>query len=459
MACTEDDLKPLAKQAFQYLEEQWPSFGIYWQLGHSFDTIVDYFLLGPEYAQDAESFAMTAVDAYIRSGTGPRGIAPDDSSLCEPGTNCSSPDGYMTKNNACWYDDFGWWGLSALKASQHTDLFGDATSTLKSISDTCWQMMKQNASCVWENNKGNPLFQVLEPRFPGGVWNSDWTAADGCYRTMQCPQIPDQDPAKNCRIPEGYCQGGDDLQGIQNTVTNGLYFVLATRLNETTQSDNEYNFLNSWFNVSDPTTSLLNRVQGGALVRERMPTYGSKFGTNYVPVCGYRPGLAWAGDQGLILGGLVDRMHMVGANSPEYPTLLQLSKDIVTGVRSQIDTHHKGILSAWVTDTQGGDFADYSTGVGVYWRYLLYAYQNNADLREFLIQEKYGDFVCDNASHISNGSLDIDKAPVTWGPGTVINPVITDDNGNREVANAVVALTNDLALLGTAIVMCRPTTN
>jgi hypothetical protein len=61
----------------------------------------------------------------------------------------------------------------------------------------------------------------------------------------------------------------------------------------------------------------------------------------------------------------------------------------------------------------------------VYWRYLLYAYQNNADLKTYFEQTGQTDFVCSNAQHIT--------------------PLIGSDN--------FVDLTNYLAVLVAAIVM------
>jgi hypothetical protein len=387
MACsqvTQQDLQRAAQKAFRYLKTQWQgSFSTYWQLGHSFDTIIDYFVLNP---LDSSGFGPIALTAYNRS-TG----------------------------NACWYDDYGWWGIAALKASQHPELFPNA-SLFKALSDSCWKMMDDNATKVWQYNGNNPAFKVLQPRFDGGVWNCDWSRPNGCGVNGTPPNIP-----PNC----GDNRQGDNLQGIQNTVTNGLYLVLALRLGHQEPALREYEFLDNWFNVSESGDALLNRFDGGAVVRERVGTYGSKTNGSYTCVCGYQSELAWAGDQGIILGGLVDRLNLIGRSNPNYQETLQLAKDIALGVMSKSKSNG-GLLQAWVTG-QGGDPGDYDTGVGAYMRYLLYAYQNNSDMQSYLRSIGYVDFVCANAA--------------------AIIPNIDSHSGS------VVDLTNDLATVVAALVM------
>jgi hypothetical protein len=389
---TQEELQNAAQKTFDYLKVLWqpgppPSgFSIYWQLGHSFDTIIDYFVLNPP---DSSGFGPIALAAYERS-----------------------------TSNACWYDDYGWWGIAALKASQHPQLFLNMAAHFKALSVSCWNMMNDNATNVWKNNGNNPAFKVLQPRFDGGVWNCDWTLPNGCDKPGTPPNIP-----PNC----GNNQQGSNLPGIQNTVTNGLYLVLSLRLGQWEPARREYEFLSSWFNVSETDDALLNRFDGGAVVRERVGTYGSQTNGSYTCVCGYQSELAWAGDQGIILGGLVDRMNEVGSGSPGYAGLLQLAQDIAAGVLSKSKSNG-GILQAWVTG-QGGDPGDYDTGVGAYMRYLLYAYQNNSDMQAYLRNTGYVDFVCANAAAI-----------------------IPQIDSHRW---SLVELTNDLATLVAAIVMSK----
>jgi hypothetical protein len=392
MACTEKDLRPLAMLAYSYLKGRFQANSNFWKLGHSFDTIIDYFLLGSDYSTDASDFGSIAVAAYGRS-------------------------------KGCWYDDFGWWGIAALRASQHPKIFGvDSPPSFKKITNFCWQTMDDNAPYVWDNNGSNPAYKVLQPRFQGGVWNRDWSRPDGCGGAGAPPGIP--------RVCGGDNTQAHNLPGIQNTVTNGLYLVLASRLGQLDKANREYGFLNEWFNVQDPAQSLLNRLEYGVLVRERVGTYG---GEGYLPVCGYDHTLAWAGDQGLILGGAVE-MASVG---PDPQASLKLAQDIAWGVKLASQYCNGGILQAWVSG-DGGDPSDYLTGVAVYMRYLLYAYQNNPSMQSYLKDTGYVDFVCKNASEINEDRLQADNV---WDPA---NP-----------DKVLVYLTNDLAILVAAIAMSR----
>jgi hypothetical protein len=393
---------------FQGLADAYGSFDDYWELGHSFDTIVDYFVNVSPDAANAAGFAQTVLERYQASQT-----------------------------NACWYDDYGWWGIATLKASQQQTLFGNAASAFSKICfdkdnpRCCWTVMDANAPNVWQTNQNDPRFAVLKPRFDGGIWNADWTRPDECGDVGPAPGIP-----PNCSSNEQ----GKNLRGIQNTVTNCLYLVLAARLFLATLNKDyeaaarrEWTFLENWWgqDVTEPAHKLLNKVGPGQFVaRERVSTYA---GPGFWIVCGYQPELAWAGDQGLFLGGLVDRMLIVGRDSPAYAGLLDLAKAIALGVKSQIDAHHGGILAAWVTETDGGDPGDYNTGIAVYMRYLLYAYQAKDSSGRYLLRDDlknmgYVDFVCKNAANVMK---------------------------NYKNHSSVVDLTNDLATLVAAIVISK----
>jgi hypothetical protein len=92
---SEQELVQSAQTVYAALKPQWETYSnYYWQLGHSFDTIIDYFAFID--GSDAANFSQIAQQGH-------------QSSL----------------GSACWYDDFGWWGISALKAAQHPKLFKD----------------------------------------------------------------------------------------------------------------------------------------------------------------------------------------------------------------------------------------------------------------------------------------------------------------------------------------------
>jgi hypothetical protein len=119
----------------------------------------------------------------------------------------------------------------------------------------------------------------------------------------------------------------------------------------------------------------------------------------FAEVPGYNKEVAWSGDQGLILGALVDRMRLVKGNDLLYSYCLKLASDIITGVKSQAAKLQGGTLTPWLTQADGGDPEDYATGAGVYWRYLQYASQNNTELKTYIKQTDQLKFVRQNAEH------------------------------------------------------------
>ena len=202
------------------------------------------------------------------------------------------------------------------------------------------------------------------PRFDGGVWNSAFAALNtGQYWDCN-PNHYQEPPIFPLPVPVG--TPGDDcsiLNPLQNTVTNGLYLVLNTRYYQQTSEKQEkrrdrtlaiYGWFKNWMDLEDqevsqcpvnkenPTTlnkikpSLLNSETG--LVRERVGTYIQD--TTQSPPCftgvkWYEQELSWAGDQGIVLGGLVDIL-----NSPLMPEdnqwLLEKAKGILDGVKDHM---------------------------------------------------------------------------------------------------------------------------
>jgi hypothetical protein len=321
-----------------------------------------------------------------------------------------------------WYDDYAWWAISNLKAAQHEDLFGDATDTFLESSLQCWQKMAPSMG-VWERAQAVPKFARLKPAVPGGVWNHNYDPSDT--------------GADNPLNPKG-----DVLAGYQNTVTNGLRLVLTARLTRygpqagSTYRDameSEYRFLQTWLTMNRPGFEPLLNVfdKGKGVVRERISAYDSG-----LQLHGYRSNLAWAGDQGLIMGGMAERMKIVGKSDPSYSAMLAVVRQILAGVPDYLAVD--GLLLPWWPDPSpgfgvsrpGGDPEDYRTGIAVFMRYLLALHQlNNEDLTADLAA--YRRFVAINAQHVLN------------------YPSVAD----RSVDATMVTLTNDLAVLVAAMAM------
>lgn len=403
MSDSAQDFRPVAHNTFVKLSAAFAANGNFWQLGHTFDTIIDYLTIIPT---DAIGFAAIAIDRY----------------------NVSSTNG-----SACWYDDFGWWGIAALKASQSPKLFGSDTATFLGFAQSCWEMFDGKAPYVWAN-ADQKKYAGLRPRIGadtqavnGGVWNYYWgTFVGGCS--------PDEPGDDDCPPTMHAC-----LCGYQNTVTNALYLVLSSRLalanpqvpQYLAAANREFMFFYNWFELATPdpqSSPLLNRYDPGkALVRERVSTYAPN-GANrpYPPVQCYNPSVVWTGDQGLILGGMVDSMTLGRPGSPYYPYMRNVAQSIAGGVLDSLVTN--SVLQAWTPNQPSpcGDDGDYLTGPGAYMRYLLYAFVNNADVRNYLRSTGYPAFVQQYASYVAS------------------NPSSDGD---------MVGLTNDLAALVAAIVM------
>ena len=376
MSSDSDRYRAAALQGFLLLKPIFARNGNFWRLGNSFDTIIDFF--GFVDSGEAKAFAGCALDRYETTG-------------------------------GDWFDDFGWWGIAALKASQRPNLFPGFADRFKDIAASAWRTMADNAPKVWAK-ADQEKYADYAPRFEGGVWNAHWT--DDCNPIDPC----------------------NDLQGIQNTVTNGLFLILAARLGCIGRADcqqaanRQYAFLRQWFEVKAPAERLLAPCPDsgdGAFVRERVSVYASG-----APTHAYRPSLAWSGDQGLILGGLIDRMIL---EPRAYAETAPLARTILRGARATL-VDADGILQAWQErdgrGAPGGDVDDYMTGPSVFMRTLLYAYRANPDLKTFLQQAGYLDVVRANA----------EKACEPLDPGT-------DDD------RALILLTNNLATLTAAAVM------
>ena len=188
--------------------------------------------------------------------------------------------------------------------------------------------------------------------------------------------------------------------------------------------DREYHFLQSWFDMSRPGFEPLLNVYcpGKAVVRERVSCYDSG-----EKVLGFRSDVSWAGDQGLILGGLAERMEFVKRKDPSYPAMLSAARQILAGVREYLTVD--GLLLPWWPDPAiNGSPEDYRTGIAVFMRYLLNVFQlNNEDLKGDL--SAYTDFIASNVKHVLE------------------HPSLTDGSAD----STMVALTNDLAILTAAI--------
>jgi hypothetical protein len=338
------DFKAAAEAKFGALTSAFASDTSYWQLGHVFDTALDYFaVVSAGAAADFGATAKEQFDAVTGSGQW---------------------DGY-------WYDDHGWWGIAALRASQRPGWFGPLSGDFQQISERCWTTMDTMAPTVYKRRPkpgGLDRFAPLEPRFDGGVWNSEWstTGAQPCDPTIE---LTDAKP----------------LCGYQNSVTNLLYLILASRRytayenpQDEAAADREYGFLSHWFAVTPASDALLDRYQPNRLnVRAEVSAY--KSGER---VSEYDSAFVWVGDQGLLLGALVERMSRAGTGGSGYADLFATAEQLLAGTYDRFTTN-QALTKHWISPSTAAntDPDDYKTGPAVFFRYLLHAYQANDDLK------------------------------------------------------------------------------
>jgi hypothetical protein len=367
-----DKYKTEARKTFQTspLIENFSKWTNSWQIGNVFDTLTDYLVRFPDAEKTPGTVVRIALDRW---------------------TNAAG--------SLCWYDDYGWWGIASEKAfhSEYANIFTDNATTFQGIARECWDIMHNGKPSkpynyrggpnVWDNREnGSPTDYFTSPqtwavpRFAGGVWQYDmWKG--GRPKDKECTPNKDanddaiSDPSKV------------ELGPFQLTVMNGLYLVLALRLGQNGAGTseavrNEIGFLKTWFDLDqDPShpgeDGLLMRFPPAllTLVRERVGTYAyCEANRSYPRVESYAPQTAWCGDQGLILGGLLD-YFLVDSSAP-YPQQHAIS--IVGGVLQHMVTDQvvQPTLNLY------NDPDDYGCGSGVFWRYLLRGFRENAALRQ-----------------------------------------------------------------------------
>lgn len=329
----------------------------YWRLGNGFDAIIDY---------------LDNVDAQSAPATGAMVIKQYQASLDKLG-------GY---DNA-WFDDFGWWTIATERAIGKP-FFSGVKDTLTGFRNECWSRFTGNAPYVWDR-RAPGSYADYEPAVGGGVWNEYWKGTSSTY------------PG-----PKGADPSDGSLEGIQNTVTNAVYLIAAQRLGRSdpaakAAAEREYAFLNTWmFHTQPELWWSLNMppMPTAGLVRERVGATAK-----VSPAPGFQTDWAWTGDQGLIVGALVDRMAIDPQN---YQRLLGIAKDLLNGAMMQVD--NQGVLRPWTAsgNVPSGDTTDYATGPGVFWRNMLYAWKNNADLKALLSLDGNKKFVKTNADDAMN---------------------------------------------------------
>jgi hypothetical protein len=347
-----------AKQNFSDLQEKIMSTDgdvDFWKTANAFDTMIDFLSI-----EDPQSSA--------------KDVAENVTSLWTIGEGEDKGKDYYrgeALGPGQWFDDYGWWVVATNRAAE-MPFFADKKDEFRKITKACWARFKDNAPHVWERRTVD-TYKECEPAVAHnkfiaayGVWNSYWTDTDPKWVG------PRGDPTDR----------NEPYQGVQNTVTNALYLIAAQRLGDS-DADQEFNFLNEWFdmgtvNSSDPPVRLFwdldlkapVKPPPSAVIRERVSFY-----VNRVPDRRFDPNWVWTGDQGLILSALVDRAAKMELGK-ERTALLERAEKLLNGAYYFLtDSGNGGVLRHWRPhDPVSNHVDDYSTGTGVFWRNMLHVW-------------------------------------------------------------------------------------
>jgi hypothetical protein len=347
-----DDYKKSAKEKFDFLKQDQSIADLgFWKLGHALDTMIDYYRADIDRS-DADDVAGAVI------------------SQCDTIVNNWPADWPWT-----WFDDLGWWVAATTRAAQQSFFNADNSKQFGALSKQFWKVCTENAPYTYARRESGH-FDQYGPFVSGGVWNSYWAGTSTDYLGYK-----EADPSKG------------KLPGIQNTVTNALYLISAQRRSDTDAAKQEYQFLSDWLFPKEqghPPALWWPQNGGGALIRERVSALAGA-----TPAPGFQENWAWTGDLGLMLGVFVDRI----AGGNDATNALTYAKALLTGARlSLVDPN--GLLkpSNDPYNTPDHDTPDYATGTGVFWCYLLRAWElNNRDLRDVLASDEYKKFVRTNA--------------------------------------------------------------
>ena len=436
-----------AEEAYNKLYEVWLSndqqdpHAAMWFQGNALDTMIDYIAVTQEKAAGVElgNKIDQLWDDAVKEGR--------------------------------WFDDFGWWGIAVLNAARHHELLGKTTAddykqrahdmlTQMSYASQAWDLYRNHEYPIYQSDAACDTDRWLgyAPRFEGGVWNSLYGTADNCPTGI--------DPLTGDFFPSGD-PSEIQINPKQNTVTNGLHLVLCARYYRQfgdaqvfDTADRAWSWFHNWMSLSDvPIDQCLGMSNASCndltdaslvkpslldsdtnLVRERVGTfafYDGCYAIEPVYKCDRvnRDAMIWTGDQGLVVGAMVDLMHMEDVTNPPDTDSVKQILDGVLGYLtrnlkdSPFDTLPEGVLRPWIyfngwqegCDGEGFQLdkgnVNYKTGPGVFMRYLLYAYQNNEDLRDY-IRLNFADFIMDNAEVVMNGEYDCAccNHPIDEGP-------------------------------------------
>jgi hypothetical protein len=340
-----DQYRDTATKIFKPIPQYWDPANYspdFWHAGNAFTTLIDYFV-----QLDPKNPSLSTLPQQT--------LASFDQHYNERDPN----DPYRK----WWFDDFTWWGVAFLRAADEAATIGLDSGVCLNRAITCWNLTKEGTG-VWDR-ADQTKYRLYGPRFPGGCWNRDYAAPYG--------NLPDPPWS---------------VGGRQNTVTNGQYLVLSLRCaladpqvpDFRTAAMTTWTWFQSWNGDGvSIDQKLLATLDGSVIYRERASTYARQDGS-YPPDTSYDPQRYWAGDQGILLGALVDWAQLDYKNAPFYRSQAQA---LLRGVLATLQDP-KNILLAWPSGLFDPDPGDYQTGPGVFMRYLKYAVQKDPVIKDYV---------------------------------------------------------------------------
>jgi hypothetical protein len=410
-----------------------PSYPNFWQVGCVFDTILDYFLAlkeaGALNGDDRTLMAQLVTRAISGYRYGIVGLAAawyDD--WCWWGI--ASSKSFDPNYEDIFGDHLGFFQSMAMDLWGLVDA-GDFAPVADSIPDTVWaeagiqangfQFSKAILSDRSEFHTGTRNAWALigrgatsqgsprqkedyayfttqtagmwaAPCFPGGCWQydisrTDFPSSDGPNWRNPNPQSHTLGVSQVTLMPGLYLSfccslmAAAERKAAENK-SGGAWDRLQSAAAYRQTADEVVGFLTNWFEFPS-SVSLAQAFAEGKLVHERTPTYARLDDGTYPELQGYDPDSYWGGDQGLIMGALMQYGQLTGAasaGSPDeaaQPIHATYPAALLTGVFYNMPATGlpwpakdlPGAVGPYVALYDDDD--DYGSGSGVFWRYVM----------------------------------------------------------------------------------------
>lgn len=490
-------LEDEAKRLYEHdIVPMWSQAKNVWRTAWAMDTILDYY----------------------------RVCGVDGSGSADTALNALDP-----RNSGAWWDDFGWIGITALRAVEQNAYPAQRDLFLK-IAINAWVYMYGPG---WATNGSGAIYPFMDSALPGWADFADgiaktpignigapnvWDRMDCTFRCdLRHAQAPGQfasactgpQPASErkyrqqpryspggawnspiysdqCPYPSpAYVGDNGALNPAQNTVTNTLFALLSLRLFQASanhQHDAVFQAANldvnaclaswqhqaEWFDrwcqdktlTPDQTLSTIPADSSDfLLIRERVSTYLDSTTNTVYWDPNYDSNRVWTGDQGLMLAVLREGQALQ-VKAPTFAAPEALVAAVFRygyAERSYNSSSQKCLFPLpWLelgtrgdarfrVAAPGGDPGDYRTGVAVFMRYLLQAYEATPAI----LSQEGADILLKSAFAMQQGS-GFGSAPAD--PGGECDAFTAH---SVDTADKLTPLINRLSVILMAIAICK----